>query len=253
MSPPVIASIVLICVAASAALGLWLRDVLPEHHLAPETKEVVRLATGLVATIAALVLSLLISAAKTSFDRIDDELTDNAAKVLMLDRTLAEYGPATKEIRALLKSSYAERIDRLFSGRKAEQNNANGARAAFIAESIDANLWALPAAGATQDGLKARALQMNNDIDMTRALMHSQREDTIPATLLVVLVTWLVVIFATFSLFAPRNATVIAALFVCALSASGAILLILEMNTPFSGVINVSSLAMRETLSHLGE
>ena len=87
----------------------------------------------------------------------------------------------------------------------------------------------------------------------TRWLLLLQKDEPIPMTLLIVLVFWLAIIFGTFGLFAPRNATVIAALFVCALSVSGAILLILEMNSPFTGLMKVSSAPMRDALAHLGQ
>lgn len=253
MTPPILALIVLVCVFGSAAFGLWLRNVLPEQHLTTETKEIVRLSTGLIATIAALVLSLLVSAAKGSFDRFSDELTENAARVLLLDRALAEYGPETGEVRALIKAAYARRIDLLFSGNAARENKVDGPHLTLRDESIDTRLLALVPASPVQQGLQSRAVDLNSQIDMTRALMHVQREETIPFALLVVLVTWLSVIFAAFGLFAPRNGLVLSALFVCSLSAAGAVLLILEMNSPFTGIMNISSAPMRETLSHLGE
>ena len=77
-------------------------------------------------------------------------------------------------------------------------------------------------------------------------------ERSIPVPFLVVLVLWLVVIFASFGLFAPRNATVVAVLVLCALSASGAIFLILEMDRPFEGLMKVSDVPLRYALSQLG-
>jgi hypothetical protein len=70
---------------------------------------------------------------------------------------------------------------------------------------------------------------------------------------LVVMVFWLAVIFASFGLFAPRNATVIATLFVCALSVSGAIFLILELDSPFSGLLQISDAPLRNAIAHLGQ
>ena len=70
---------------------------------------------------------------------------------------------------------------------------------------------------------------------------------------LVVLVFWLTILFISFGLFAPPNATVIATLFVCALSVSGAIFLILELDQPFEGLIRISSAPLRNALAHLGQ
>jgi hypothetical protein len=89
------------CVFGSAMLGLFAGNVLPEHHLSQDSKDVVKLGTALIATMAALVLSLLISSAKNTFDKMSDELLQNAARVVSLDRDLADYGPETREIRDL--------------------------------------------------------------------------------------------------------------------------------------------------------
>lgn len=253
ISPPTISMIVLACVLASAAIGLWARNVLPEQHLASETKEVVRLGTGLVATIAALVLSLLISSAQTSFDRTSDEMLQNAAKALVLDRLLAEYGAETKDVRALLKSSYARRIEMLFSTKQAKRDRVDGKRTVAREERVDAKLLHLVPAGAAQERLLSRALEINGEIELTSVLMHVQQEEGMPMPLLIVLVVWLSVIFATFGLFAPRNGMVVLSLSVCAASAAGAVFLILEMNTPFSGILNLSDRPMVETLARLGE
>src|SRR5678815_1118820 len=98
-----IASIVFGCVFGSAMLGLFVGNALPQHHLSPESKDVVKLGTALIATLAALVLGLMVSSAESSFNREDDELVQNAGRAISLDRDLADYGPETKEIRALLK------------------------------------------------------------------------------------------------------------------------------------------------------
>ena len=116
MSSLAIASIVFVCVFASAMLGLYLRGLLPDHHLSKDSLDVVKLATGLIATMAALVLGLLISSAKSSFDRINDELVQNAARIVEIDRTLADYGPDTAELRATIKHDYTIIVELLTSG-----------------------------------------------------------------------------------------------------------------------------------------
>jgi putative copper export protein len=253
MSELMIALIVLAFVFGGAVLGLWLQSVLSEQHLSNDTKDVVRLSTALIATVSAMVLSLLVSSAKSAFDRYDDELTQNAARVVMLDRALEEFGPQTSDIRAALKSHYASRIEALFPAGAAQGSAANGALAVTREETIDARLLALTPVGPVQEGLLARAVSLNYDINMTSTLIDAQREDSIPTALLIVLAIWMALIFATFGLFAPRNRVVVAALATCALSAAGAVLLILEMNSPFTGLITLSSAPMHEALGYLGK
>lgn len=253
MGPPSIALILLACVFGGALIGMWLQKVLPDHHLSHETKDVVRLATALIATVTAMVLGLLVSSAKTNFDRFDDELTQNAARVVMLDRALDEYGPETDDIRAMIKSTYTRRIEALFSSDAAAQDELDGRFAVAREEAIDGRLFALAPASPAQQGLQTRALELNAEINTTRALMHAQREDSIPTALLVVLGTWLTIIFTTFGLFAPHNAVALGALLACAMSASGAVFLMMEMNSPFNGVITLSSAPMRDALHFLGQ
>src|ERR1044072_6214156 len=97
-----IAIIGLLCTFGSAMLGMHLRNIIPEHHLDTESKDTLKLGAGLVATMTALLLGLMIASVKTSFDSIDGALKQTAAQMLALDRALARYGPETSEIRQAL-------------------------------------------------------------------------------------------------------------------------------------------------------
>src|SRR3954465_1371975 len=110
MTTSIIVLLVFGCVFGSAMLGMYLRFVLPEAHLKDDTLNIVKLATGLVATMSALVLGLLISTAKGSFDRINNQLVDNAARVMTIDHLLAEYGPEAEDLRVQLKNIYSEKV-----------------------------------------------------------------------------------------------------------------------------------------------
>ena len=113
-------------------------------------------------------------------------------------------------------------------------------------------MWASAARILTCVASKARALDISNDLEKTRLRLFAQKESSIPLPFLVVLVFWLTIIFVSFGLFAPANATVVFTLFVCALSVSGAIFLILELDRPFGGLIQVSSAPLRDALVQLG-
>ena len=156
MSELGIALIVFACVFGAAMLGLFMSNALPEHHLSQDTKDVVKLGTGLIATMAALVLSLLISSAKSSFDRMDGELVQNAARAISLDRALADYGPETSEARDLLKRSYAARVELLFPGDKSREGKADTPEAVVRTENIQAKLWELSPQNDAQRGLRSQ-------------------------------------------------------------------------------------------------
>src|SRR5262252_10876810 len=114
MSALAIGSVVFVCVFGGALLGMVLRSFLPDRHLSADSKDVVRLGMGLLATMAALVLGLLIASAKGSYDTQRNEVTQIAAHVLFLDRALAHYGPESKEARDLLRRSVASMLDQMW-------------------------------------------------------------------------------------------------------------------------------------------
>jgi len=89
MSPAIISLIVFACTFGGALLGMSLRTVLPQQHLSTESKDVVKLGMGVIGTMTALVLSLLIASAKSSYETQRSELTAMSAKIAFLDRILA--------------------------------------------------------------------------------------------------------------------------------------------------------------------
>jgi len=251
LSTTAISLIVFACVFGGAVLGILLHAVLPQHHLSNESKDIVKLGMGLVGTMAALVLGLLVASAKGSYDTQSAELTQMSANIALLDRVLALYGPETKETRELLRGAAVHALDQLWS-----QDGTNTSRLAPTsagAEILYGKIQGLSPKNDTQRSLQGQALSMAMDLGKTRWLMYEQSTTPVSMPLLVVLVTWLAVIFVSFGLFAPANTTVVASLFVSALSVSGAIFLILEMYTPYAGVIALSSAPLRAALAHLGQ
>jgi Protein of unknown function (DUF4239) len=253
MSSLAIASIVFMCVFGSGLFGLFVRASLPNHHLSDDSTGVVKLGTGLIATLAALVLGLLIASAKTSFDKIKDEVTQGAVKVVQLDRALAHYGPETKEARDLLRGAVASAIELIFSEQGSKLAKLDAPERLARIEQMQTKLRELAPRNDVQRSLQARALELVNDLAQMRWLLIAQGEGAIPTPFLVVLVLWLAIIFAGFGLLSAKNATVVAILVVCALSVSGAIFLIEEMDRPLEGLMKISSAPMRNALAHLGQ
>src|SRR5512147_2492171 len=115
MSSVTVSLIMFSCVFGGAMLGILLHAVLPQHHLSAESKDIVKLGMGLVGTMAALVLGLLVASAKGSYDAQSAELTQMSANIALLDRALAVYGPETKEVRGLMRGAIAGLLDQLWS------------------------------------------------------------------------------------------------------------------------------------------
>jgi hypothetical protein len=229
------------------------RTLLPEHHLSADSKDVMKLGMGLLATTAALVLGLLIASAKGAFDTQNNEVKQAAANVLLLDRTLAHYGPETKELRDLIRRALAYRLALTWPEDASQPARLDAPEMTPTVEGIGDQIRALVPQNEAQRGLQTRALQIIGDLERTRWLVFGSAGDPIPFPFLVVLIFWITVLFVSFGLFAPPNATVVAVLFVSALSISTSIYLIVELGRPFAGLMKISSAPLRYALSHLGQ
>lgn len=251
MDSRIVSLIVFVCVFGGAMCGILLRKALPQDHLSTESKDVVRMGMGLVSTMAALVLGLLVSSAKGFYDAQNTEVTQMSAKIILLDRLLAHYGPETNEIRYDLRGCVADSIDRVWP----QERGQSAILTAPLTgpEVLVGKIQALSPKDDRQRMVQSQALNTAMALIQTRWLMYEQGANTVSSPMLTILVFWLAAIFISFGLFAPRNATVMTALFVAALSVSGAIFLILEMYTPFGGLIKLSSAPLRATLTQLGQ
>ncbi len=251
MSSISISLMVAACLAAGVLLGVGLQRILPRHHLSTESRDVVKLGMGLTASTSALVLALLVASAKSSYDTQKSELTDLSTKIILLDRILAQYGPETHEARDLLQHTVSDFFNRIWpkDGASAPQLDP----AASGRELVYSRLQDLSPGNEAQRSLKAQALNLAFDLGKARWLLFEQRGSSVPTVFLVVFVFWLSVLFASFSLFAPTNITVLVTLFVCALSVANTIFLILELDRPFEGLIRISGEPLRLALAHLGQ
>jgi len=242
------------CIFGGALLGMWLHKVLPERHLDDASKDTIKLGAGLLATLAALVLGLLVSSAKSSFDAMNTGIAQAGAKILLFDHMLADYGPETKDVREQLRQIVESSIERVWPE---EKGKTGGLRAA---ESLDdagklykAKLRELVPTNDFQKSRLAQALQISDDVLQTRLLLTERQQTNLPATFIVVLVFWLTGLFISFGLFAPPNGMVLAVLLICALSVSSAIFLILEMNRPLDGFIKASNAPLRKAVELIGK
>jgi hypothetical protein len=246
--------IALACVFGGALLGMALRVLLPEHHLSSDSRDTVKLGTGMIATLAALVLGLLIASAKGTFDTMTSELRQMSSKITLLDAAMAEYGPETREARDLVRTALGEALQRIWPE---ETNMVAVAQARQSGDAIKAlqdKLRQLSPQNDAQRWLQSRALQLSTDIADARALLGQQiGQSSLPKPFLVMLIFWLTIIFASFGLFGPRNTTVVIVLFICALSAAASLLMIVELDQPYGGLIKISSVPLRNALAHMGQ
>lgn len=251
MSPISVSSIALAVILAGALFGAWLRDTLPDRHLADDTKDYVRLGTGLIATISALVLGLLIASANSSYDTESSQVRHLTANIVLLDKLLDQYGPESRDARNLLRRAVEPLVERIWRQDNSESTKGTAFRATAVAEDAFAKIQELSPKTEAQRALKDRAAQVATDAAQTRLLLFEHADNSIPMPFLAVLVFWLAVIFMSFSLFSRLTPINIAATLVFAISASAAIFLILELSQPFAG-LQISSVPLRNALAPLG-
>jgi len=248
--PPIAAALISFAfIAGAAVLGSILRAVLPRHHLSDESRSALKFGTGLIATLTALVLGLLVSSAKSSFDAINSGLAETGARVITLDRLLAHYGPAAAEARLHLKAAVAATIARAWP------DEVPGAPEVAPLDEMSAvvdRIEDLPVNDVQQRAFQSQTLSMSTALTLSFWQLVERTRTPLPLRLLGILVFWLCVLFVEIGLFAPRNATVAAAVLLSAISVSAAILLILEMNVPLEGLIKVSSASLRAALDQIG-
>lgn len=231
-----------------AVAGVMLRRWLPDHHLNDHTRDIVRLGAGLVGTIAALVLGLLINSASRSYEAQRDEVRQIATDVILLDDLLQQYGPEAVPVRIKLREAVNQMIERIWSG--------HGSRSLAVTYGVGTmgarvygDIHALQADTELKKALVTQALRMAIPISQARLMLYERSKAGLPTPILVVLLFWLTVLFTSYCLFSPINPTSAVALVLVALSASAALFLILEMGEPFTGLMQISSASIRTALT----
>jgi len=250
MDPIVTSIIVFVCTFGGALLGMFVSTRLPGHHLSDKSAEVLKLATALIGTMTALVLGLQLSSAKDSFNAVSDQLEQASAHIVLLDRILARYGPEAQPIREAIKANTERVLEQVWPS--ARLSGAHPVRVEDKGDAIYDALQTLSPTTEAQQSLKSHAIEIAFALGQTRWLIIAKQSGTISALVVAVLVFWLTLIFMSFGLFAPRNTTVVVSLCLCAVSIAAAVFLLLELYTPFSGVLRVSDAPLRTAVSFLG-
>jgi hypothetical protein len=246
------AIIVFVVTAGAGLTSLTLGQRLPNHHLDADSRDTVRLVASFIAALAALVLGLLVASAKANYDERSGQMHHIAADIVALDRALAQYGSGAREARAILRAALIDELGRLSSGNRLSGSGLVGpvqdTRLLTFLERIQALAPQTPGQAAARD----RASQVAESIATTRVLLTQDPGGSIPSPFLLVLGFWLVVMFASFGLFARSNAIVVTALLAGATSVAGAIFLILELDRPLDGLMRLSTEPLRHAVETVG-
>ena len=250
LTAPALAAITLAFSFGFALAGSFVRDRLPEPHLSKESQDVIRLGMGLVATMTALLLGMVTATTRIAYDGQDTAIKTSAVQILTLDRHLAHFGERTRPARDLLRSAVESRLAVTWP----EEGPARGFAAAtstLEVEDIQAQIVSLETATDAERYYKTEALKLSEEVMKTRWRLLAAGS-AIPRGFVGVVIFWLAMTFTSFGLYAPRNATVVAALFVAALSVALALFLIVELDGAFDGYIRISPAPLRFALENLG-
>jgi hypothetical protein len=253
MASLLIASLVFASALVGGASGFFIRRLVPESHLSGDSKDVAKQGFGLIATMVALVIGLLVASAKSAFDSQNAGFKTLSTNIIVLDRSLAQYGPEAKPAREALSRTLKTMIDQFWP--------ASGSSSfAFDSKAITAHGMSFVGAirdlapkNEIQKSIQSQAFQLSGELTKTRWTLSQPAVPLLPTPFLVVMIFWLGVLFASYGLHAPPNATVVVTLLICALSLSGAIFLIVDLGEPTDGLIRISSESLRYALSQLGQ
>jgi hypothetical protein len=252
VSAPLIAFIILAFMLFGMALGSYLRLVLPDDHTKADSKDILITSAGMMATLIALIIGLLVTSAKDTYDGANASITQGGAKIITLDYYLSRYGPEAKEVRELLRQAVAAGIERVWPNESAQGADLSKMEEATDMANVYNKIRELSPKNESQKYLQTQALEIAANMMQSRWMLIEQSQTKLPRAFLVVLTFWLTILFVQFGLLAPRNRTAISALFIYAISMSGAIFLILELNNPLEGTIKVSSAPLYKALSLIG-
>lgn len=234
---------------ASIAAGVFLRHKLPEAHLSGDSKDVIKLATALVATMAALVTALLFASTRASYEATHSQVGQLTANVIELDRLLKDYGAEGVALRQALRQDVSAIVATIW--RDDDAVIPTPAQASTTESRVIARLRQLVPRDSLQASLQARASTVSNALAEIQLTLYAHPSDSLSKPFVFVLVLWLCFIFGSFAMSADANATMLCVLFFCALSAASAIYLILELGQPFDGLMQVSSDPLRHALAPL--
>jgi hypothetical protein len=238
-----------VVIFGGSLLGLAAARALPEHHLSDRTRTAISVSVAVVGTLSALVIGLMISTASSSFSTRSREVTAISVDIIRMDRMMRRYGPEADDARAKLRIYAMAKTQELFPT-AGEPPQTDEATARMLEATQDAIL-SLDPTDERHRWLRSQVLTVSSDLSQARWLLVQQAGSGIPLAFLILLIFWLTIVFASVGMFAPLNGTVIAALCLCSMAVSGGIMMILELDAPFTGLVHLSAEPMHHALAQV--
>lgn len=252
MNPIAISSLAFVLIVCGEICGFLLRPLIPERHVTGVSQDVIKSAIGLIATMTALVLGLLIASANSTYEAKRTQIDQITAQIILLDHLLDAYGAEARDIRESMRQAIGPFVARIWS----EESPGSAAKVGPYVSNIDSEaiyrkVHLLSPKNDLQRSLRDEALAALTSLSEPRLQLFAQPDSAIPRPFVAVVISWLVVIFLSYGLLAPPNTTMLAVLFICAVSASAALFLILEMSEPFTGLMAIPTEPLSNALAPL--
>jgi len=236
------------CACAGAVIGILIRWRLHDHHVTPGSQEILKLSVGVVATLTALVLGLLVGGTKQFYDAKVNELRTFVVNITLLDRALSHYEPSLIEERQLVRKFSKGMMAGLWG--VAEPASSHRDLLLKLDEVRDKVRHLQPPTDPLKS-VQARVMTLTDVLMLSAAKLIETDDAAIPAPLFGVVDAWLVVIFLGLGVFTPPNRVTVPAVGMSAAAVSMAVFLVVEMSTPFSGFIVIPPAIMQQAIDQI--
>jgi hypothetical protein len=255
MSSDIFAVGVALAVFGAGLVGLLLQRVLPEHHTSGGSRDMIAAVAGLLTLLCALVTGLLIWTAYGVYSGQNAQIQALAAKVMQLDLALADFGAEATPLRLQLRDGLAKTIDQVWH---ASENDSNFAADNFASalQNVRAREKALDALHPTTDEqtrVLGAAKSASDALSQARMQMSFALTAPVSYPLVLTVVGWVVCLFCGFGMTARATMTSTVAMAVGSIAVASAVLLILELSSPYSGIFRASQAPLEQALAVMGK
>jgi hypothetical protein len=250
MSATAISLTAFACLFGAALVSLLVRERLPAHHRSRETCEVINLAFGMLILMASVILGLMTESARSSFESANQNLHRFSVDIVLLGRTLRDYGPdGERALNGLVR--YTERaLEGTWPTHGQPILIADPAAGKLLAE-VETSVRSLDPHDDVHRSLRDEAMRRVDLLIEQRWMIIALSRGDLPAPFLVLMIAWLTIIFASLGYSAPHNTVAVVTFLLCSAAIASAIFLIVEMAGPFDGLMEVSSEPLQQALEFL--
>lgn len=242
-----VAVTVFVCLSLASLLTMHLQQKLPLCQRDDQTNTTVRLVANIFVVMTSLVFGLLINSSKNTFENIDNNVHAYATQIIILDNALRSFGPATGDARGKLAAYVEEAI--AHPARADDSLHNASSTAASALNTFGLALTAIPPADRYHQALLVDLRQQYQRLIEQRWKIVEQSEGAIPGEIIAMLIAWMTLIFASFGYRAPRNRIVVSVFLISAFLLSLSVYLVMDMDIPFTGFIQVSDHPLRRALA----